>query len=74
MFVFTYSILKSYSSSSGARPPPSFFQTLGAFMISIIEIEIFQCVVSEKTGLQAHAHSTLHSSKRYLHAVGGPCE
>ena len=57
-FLFTCSILKNSSSSFGARPPTSFFQMSGAFKIFIIKIVVFQCVISEKTELQANAYST----------------
>ena len=36
----------------------SFFQMSGAFTIFITEIVVFHCVISEKTGLQAHVYST----------------
>ena len=56
MIVFTCSILKNSSSSTGVRPAPSFFQTSRAF--TIFEIVAFQYVIPEKTGLQAIVYST----------------
>ena len=53
MFNFEEFLLFLWCNSSS-----SFFQMSGAFTIFITEIVVFQCVISEKTGLQAHVYST----------------
>ena len=54
----SWSILKNFCSPTVPWPPPSFFQPSGAFTIFIIKMVVCQCVVSHKTGLQAHMYST----------------